>query len=107
MVVITDISFDSEVLQTSVTKPVIAVFSATWCGPCKQLMSLITQLEPELHNKYTFVKIDVEESPIVTNKYKIRSVPTTIIFSNNNIVTNKSGIFKTKNDLLNFIKDNT
>lgn len=59
-------------------KNLIVEFSAAWCGPCKVLAPL---LEGVSGNKdLTVVKVDVDEEPNLTNRFKIRGVPTTLVY---------------------------
>ncbi len=50
-------------------------FGATWCGPCKKLEPVLTQLETEFPN-ITFMAVDLDQSPTLAKKYKIKSIPT-------------------------------
>ena len=53
-------------------------FTATWCGPCKQLALLFEQLKSSFPN-VTFETIDVDNSPEETQQYSVTSVPTVIV----------------------------
>lgn len=72
-------------------------FGATWCSPCKQLSPIFTKVAhefaQELSEQYQFVEIDVDEKPDVASSYKVRSVPTTIITDEADIVlATKAGV---------------
>jgi len=54
-------------------------FTATWCGPCRQLAPLFNTLEQEFSN-VSFETIDVDTSPDEVQKYMVTSVPTVIVF---------------------------
>ena len=58
--------FQAEVLESKV--PVLVDFSATWCGPCQMM------------GKAKIVKVDIDESMDLAQKYRIMSVPNMIIF---------------------------
>src|SRR4030065_155389 len=51
-------TFESEVLKS--TLPVMVEFTAVWCGPCKMLDPLITQLSQDWDGKVKVVKLDVD-----------------------------------------------
>ncbi len=78
--VFNDINFDDEVLKSN--DPVLVDFTATWCGPCKQLAPIVDQLATELAGKVKVGKLDIDDSPIVASKLGIRGVPTLMVFKN-------------------------
>ncbi len=72
-------NFEDQVLKAE--KPVLVEFGATWCVPCRQLEPELARLEEsEWAGKVQLVKLDVDESPSVTMKYGVMSVPTMILF---------------------------
>ncbi len=89
-------------------KPVLVDFYATWCGPCQALSPVIGEVKKELGTKMKVIKIDVDKKKSISNKYKIRTLPTLAIFQNGEILWRASGM-KTKTELLNitskFIKN--
>ncbi|OJA19142.1 hypothetical protein AZE42_02166 [Rhizopogon vesiculosus] len=56
-------------------KITIIDFTATWCGPCKQIKPIFEQLAKE-HTKLNFVKVDIDQASDVAAEFAIRSVPT-------------------------------
>lgn len=76
----TDLNFDTEVLQSD--KPVVVDFTATWCGPCKQLAPIIDKLADEFEGKVKVGKVDIDENPAISRKYGIKNVPTVLVFRN-------------------------
>src|SRR6185503_13033844 len=71
-------NFESEVLQSSV--PVLVDFTATWCGPCKALAPIVEKIADEFEGKVKVGKLDIDDSPDITRKYGVRSVPTVLVF---------------------------
>lgn len=71
-------NFDSEVLKSDV--PVLVDFTATWCGPCKALAPIVEKLADEFEGKIKVGKLDIDESRAIATQYKIRSVPTVMVF---------------------------
>lgn len=86
--IINDNNFKEEVLENSGV--VVVDFFATWCAPCKMLAPIVEELESELES-VKFVKVDVDESPVVSTKYKISNIPTIKIFKNGEVVETKVG----------------
>ncbi len=68
--------FESEIAQTQ--HPVVVDFYATWCGPCKRLSPMLDELAGPLTNEITFLKVDVDQSPELAQRFKVEGVPTLI-----------------------------
>ena len=66
----------------SSSKPVLVDFYADWCVPCKELPPILNKLKDELKEDIRIIKVNVENNPFIATKYKIRSIPTLIIFKN-------------------------
>jgi thioredoxin 1 len=78
VVTFTEQNFETEVLKSEV--PVLVDFTATWCGPCRQLAPIVEKLADEFEGKVKVGKLDIDAAPGVTAKYGVRSVPTVLIF---------------------------
>ncbi len=77
-------------------KPTLLDFHATWCGPCKTLAPILEEVKNELSGSVRILKIDVDKNPQVADKYKIRGVPTMILFKKGEIVWRESGVMDRK-----------
>ena len=75
---ITDANFEELVLNSD--KPVLVDFWATWCGPCKAIAPLISELAEEMGENVLVGKLDVDNNQMVSMKYGIRSIPTILFF---------------------------
>ena len=84
-------------------KPILVDFYATWCGPCQQLSPIVNSVKKELAGQMKVVKVDVDKNRSVSNKFKIKSLPTLAIFQNGNIIWRESGL-KSKTELLTIVK---
>jgi thioredoxin 1 len=82
-------SFETEVLKSS--HPVLVDFTATWCGPCKMLEPVVTQLAKDWAGKVKFVKLDVDDNSSLAVKYGVMGVPTLILFVGGNPVQRLTG----------------
>ena len=76
---VTDSTFQEILANNSVC---VFDFSATWCGPCKRLSPIIEELAETYAGRVFISKIDIEESPEITEKFEIMSVPTILFFKN-------------------------
>jgi len=94
--VLVESDFDEIVLGSD--QPVMVDFSADWCRPCKALEPIMDSLAEDIPHKV--FKMDIDDCVTLTNKYKIMSVPTVIVFKNGQIhkrfvgVTNKEALLK-------------
>lgn len=101
MLIHTDEKKFEEVLKKS--KPLIlADFFATWCGPCKMLGPELEKLAKETED-FDIIKIDIDASPSLTEKFSIEVVPTLIIFKEGKIAGRMEG-FSDAKTLLNKMK---
>ena len=80
----TDSNFEAEVLKSST--PVLVDFWAEWCGPCKTLGPTSDELATEFAGKIKVAKMNVDENPNVPGNFKIRGIPTLLLFKNGQIV---------------------
>ena len=71
---VNDDNFQSEVLESD--RPVLVDFTASWCGPCKQLAPIVEDLAQAYDGRLKVAKLDVEENQSTATKYMILSVPT-------------------------------
>lgn len=79
-----DDTFQSEVLQHQGT--VLVDFWAEWCGPCKALAPTLEGIASEYGKQLKVVKVNVDESPNTPQQYKVRGIPTLVIFKNGQVV---------------------
>ncbi len=73
-------------------KPVLIDFFATWCGPCKALAPILKQVKDSLGERITILKIDVDKNQQISNQYKVRGVPTMILFQEGKQLWRQSGV---------------
>jgi len=86
---LTEAVFETEVLKSTI--PVMVDFTAVWCGPCKLLDPVVTQLSQDWNGKVKIVKLDVDENSNIAMQYGVMGVPTLILFVNGSPVQRLSG----------------
>lgn len=73
-------TFERDVLDASMTAPVIVDFWAEWCGPCRQLTPALEKAVTEANGAVTLVKIDIDKNKMLASQMRIQSVPTVYAF---------------------------
>ncbi len=97
-------NFEKEVIETD--KPVLIDFWAAWCGPCRILSPVIDEVAEEVGDKAKVFKVNVDENPELSQKFRITSIPSLLFFKNGQLaqkqigVQSKVTIKKTIDDLL-------
>lgn len=94
--ILTDTSFDQEVLQSGV--PVLVDFWAEWCGPCKMLGPVLEELAGEYTGRIKVAKVNIDEHQKVASDYGIRAIPTLLLFKNGEVAEQIVGL-RSKRDL--------
>ena len=67
-------------------QPLVVDFWATWCGPCRMVGPVISELATEYEGRITVGKCDVEENEGIALEYGIRNIPTILFFKKGQIV---------------------
>lgn len=80
-----------EQLLASSQIPVLIDFFASWCGPCQAMAPVIDELATAYADKVRIVKCNVEESPMLSAKYGIRSIPSLFFFRDGEVVDRHVG----------------
>jgi thioredoxin 1 len=75
-------------------KLVLIDFSAEWCGPCKMMKPILAELRHRMGDKVRILKIDIDQSPAVSDAFQIHSVPTLMLIQNRNILWRQSGVMQ-------------
>jgi putative thioredoxin len=84
-------TFAQDVIQASMTVPVIVDFWAPWCGPCKQLTPILEKVVKQAQGKVRLVKVNIDEEPELAQQLRIQSVPTVYAFVGGQPVTGFAG----------------
>jgi thioredoxin 1 len=100
---LTNDNFDS-VIKDAQT-PVLVDFWAEWCGPCKMIAPVLEELATEYAGRLTIAKLNVDDHREATEKFKVRGIPTLILFKNGEPEATKVGALS-KSQLAAFLDSN-
>jgi len=82
-------TFEREVLGSDL--PVVVDFWAAWCAPCQFLGQALDAVAPGFAGRLKVVKVNVDESPAVAERYRVMSIPTLIFFDGGRDVAESTG----------------
>ena len=82
MIDVTIANFEEEVVEASMTQPVLIDFWAPWCGPCKALGPVLEKVEIAYGGRFKLVKIDSDQEQQLGEAFGIRSIPSCILMMN-------------------------
>ncbi len=100
---VTDSTFDADVLGSD--KPVLVDYWAEWCGPCKMIAPILSEIADEYSDRVKVCKIDIDANQQTPPKYGIRGIPTLMLFRNGEVEATKVGAVS-KSQLAAFLDSN-
>jgi len=103
IVTLSDASFDEDVVNAS--GPVLVDFWAEWCGPCKMIAPILTEVATEYAGKVTIGKLNIDENSATPPKFGIRGIPTLLLFKDGKVAATKVGALS-KAQLVEFLDTN-
>jgi len=74
------------------SKPVLVDFYAAWCGPCQTMLSILPKVADNIGSSGIVGKLNVDESRSIATQFKIKSLPTLILFHRGEIINRWVGV---------------
>lgn len=94
-------NFENEVINAD--NPVLLDFYADWCGPCKMLSPVLSEIADEYADVLRVAKVNVDDEPELAMKFKVASIPMLVLFKNGKIISTSVG-YRPKDEILNELK---
>jgi len=83
---VTDATFQTDVLDRSVTTPVVVDLWAEWCGPCKSLGPILEAVVAETDGQVVLAKVDVDANPATAQAFQVQSIPAVYAVADGKVV---------------------
>jgi thioredoxin len=93
VIAVDDTTFTAAV-EGNETGLVLVDFWAPWCGPCRVMSPVVDAVAAEYAGRLRVVKVDVDQSPRTAERFRIRSIPTIMLFKNGEPIGGFSGLAK-------------
>jgi len=85
-IIVTDSSFEKEIVEKSNSVPVLVDFWASWCMPCNMLGPVLGKIAENNEGKFVLAKVNVDENPGSSQKFSISSIPAVKLFKDGKVV---------------------
>ena len=90
---VTDVTFQSEVIDRSMTTPVIVDLWAEWCGPCRTIGPILEKVTDATDGKVVLVKVNVDENPGISQAFQVQSIPAVYALKDGQVVDGFVGAY--------------
>ena len=95
-ITLTKENFEKEVMNSD--QPVLIDFWAVWCGPCRMLSPVISEIADEYRGKVKVGKVNVDEQPELASRFLVKSIPTVVVIREGKLTNTLVG-FRPKEEI--------
>jgi thioredoxin 2 len=71
--------------------PVVVDLWAPWCGPCRMVSPALAQVATELRGRIKLVKVNVDDSPKIQQRFAVQAIPTLLVLRHGEVVARQAG----------------
>jgi putative thioredoxin len=90
---VTDVTFQSEVIDRSMQTPVIVDLWAEWCGPCRTIGPILERVTDATGGRVVLAKVNVDENPGVSQAFQVQSIPAVYALKDGQVVDGFVGAY--------------
>lgn len=90
---VTDETFEADVINRSMTVPVIVDLWAPWCGPCQSLGPILEKVVDATNGEVALVKVNTDENPGISQAFRVQSIPAVYALRNGEVVDGFVGAY--------------
>lgn len=90
---VTDVTFQSEVIDRSMQTPVIVDLWAEWCGTCRTIGPILERVTEATDGKVVLAKVNVDENPGVSQAFQVQSIPAVYALKDGQVVDGFVGAY--------------
>jgi putative thioredoxin len=83
---VTDATFEAQVVQRSLTTPVLVDLWAPWCGPCQTLGPILERVCDATGGQVVLAKVNIDENPGIAQAFRVQSIPAVYALRDGQIV---------------------
>jgi putative thioredoxin len=90
---VTDVTFQSEVIDRSMQTPVIVDLWAEWCGPCRTIGPILERVTEATDGRVVLAKVNVDENPGVSQAFQVQSIPAVYALKDGQVIDGFVGAY--------------